>query len=382
MKVNKVINIFSTVFVLLLLVLIQSGSANSSAPISDAKSSCQTELCAAASTFNLLVADLDGSNASVIKTNSRQDMTHPRVSSDKNWISYTTYNQFDKHGCGEPSNGYFNTEIRAVKMDGTEDKGIIGPNSKQLNSNNYWIGSTREMSYLSGPVTALKFYRTTVDSQMNVVGKPTVIPVVGTVVPMDPQTHLATNKIVYPGLYNPGGGFVKSIFMMNLSDSSDLVGLSVGRDHSGTPIICKNAACDNIMENDPKISPDGKKVAFMRRAPSSGKNSFGWHIFVVDVAKPLAEVDISYSHIGSNVMKNDGLPEWVDNDTLIFSTIDIISPTKIIKDVYTMKADGSQRKKIALPDGFLYSDVFPFKDENGKQRMILAARKLGVMCHK
>lgn len=117
------------------------------------------------------------------------------------------------------------------------------------------------------------------------------ISVVGTIVPLDPSTNAGTNKIVYPGLYNPGGGFVKSIFIMNLSDSSNLVGLSIGRDHAGTPLICANAACTNIMENDPKISPDGSKVAFKRQAPSSGANGFGWHIFVVPVASPQTEVD-------------------------------------------------------------------------------------------
>ena len=341
--------------------------------------SCTTLACSA-SKYSLLSADFDGSNVAIVRTSGYQEMTHPRVSNDKNWIAYTAYNDRDTQNCASLSIGYNNTEIRAVKMDGSVDKRIVSPAAGQFNSNNYWVGTTNEFTYLSGPTSALKFYRTTVDTQMNLVSGPIQISVANTIVPVDPQTNLGTNKIVYPGLYNPGGGFVKSIFLMNLSDSANLVGLSIGRDHAGNQIVCADAACTNIMENDPKISPDGTKVAFMRQAPSSGVNGFGWHIFVVPVATALSEVDISYSYLGSNTLKNDVLPEWVDNTTLIFSTIEIVSGSDITKNIYTMRSDGTQRAKITLPDGFRYSDVFPYVDSSGKKRMILSAEKISATC--
>ena len=341
--------------------------------------SCTTLACSALK-YSLLSADFDGSNVAIVRTSGYQEMTHPRVSNDKNWIAYTAYNDRDTQNCASLSIGYNNTEIRAVRIDGSVDKRVIAPTAGQFNSNNYWVGTTNEFTHLSGPTSALKFYRTTVDTQMNLISGPTQISVANTIVPVDPQTHLGTNKIVYPGLYNPGGGFVKSIFLMNLSDSTNLVGLSLGRDHAGTQIVCADAACANIMENDPKISPDGTKVAFMRQAQSSGLNGFGWHIFVVPVATPLSEVDISYSYLGSNTLKNDVLPEWVDNTTLIFSTIEIVSASDITKNVYTMKSDGTQRAKITLPDGFRYSDVFPYVDSSGKKRMILSAEKISATC--
>ena len=341
---------------------------------------CATVLCSA-SKYNLLVADIDGGNVGLIKTSSYQDMTHPRVSNDKNWVAYTTYNNLNSNQCASLDTGYLNTEIRAVRLTGVDDRRIISPVATEFNSNNYWLSSTNEFTYLSGPVNALKFYRVILDSNMVVSAGPSQIPVSGTIpVPVDPQANLAVNKIVYPGLYNPGGGFIKSIFMMDLSDSSNLVGLSVGRDHAGAPIICATAECLNIMENDPKISPDGTKVAFMRQAPSSGVNGFGWHIFVVPVSSPQMEVDISYSYLGSDIYKNDVLPEWIDNDTIIFSTIEITSVSSVAKNVYTMKGDGTQRTKISLPSGFRYADVFPFVDSSGNQRMILSAEKIGVTC--
>jgi hypothetical protein len=349
----------------------------SSDPVVD--TTCTTLLCSA-SKYSLLVADIDGSNVSLIKTSTYQDMTHPRVSNDKNWVAYTTYHDLNSEGCATVDQGYLNTEIKAIQISGTGDKTIVSPVSGELNSNNYWVGATNEFTYLSGPVTALKFFRSTVDSSISVVSGPTQITVVGTIVPMDPASHALTNKIVYPGLYNPGSGFVKSIFMMNLSDSASLVGLSLGRDHAGTAIVCADAACANIMENDPKISPDGTKVAFMRQAPSSGVNGFGWHIFVVPVASALNEVDISYSAISSDTSKNDVLPEWLSNSQIIFSTIEIVSSTSYSKNVYTMSSDGTSRTKISLPDGFRYADVFPFVDSGGNSRMILSAEKIDATC--
>jgi Tol biopolymer transport system component len=350
-------------------------------------SACETLDCKT-SIFSLLVADLDGSNVSVIKTSSYQEMTHPRASADKKWVAYTQYNDLDDQGCARLSKGYFKTEIRATQLNGTNDKGIISPIDGEFNSNNYWIGSTNEFTYLSGPVSALKFKRALVDSSMNLVSAPTEIPfwsgLPSVFVPIDPSSNALINRIVYPALYvDAGSGSIrKSIFIMNLSDGQNPAALTLGRDHSGALITCNDGACANLDENDPKISPDGAKVAFMRRASaeSLGANGFGFHLFVVPIATPLSEADISYSHIGSDRRLNDALPEWIDNDTLLFSTLEFVSSTDFSKNVYTMKSDGTQRTKISLPSGYRYADPFPFIDEDGKQRMILAAEKIGATC--
>lgn len=361
------------------IILFQNCSKNSDSSPTETIPAC-TDLSCTTLKYSLLLANLDGTEVKVVRTSNYQEMTHPRVSADKNWVAYTAYNDLDSQGCANLTVGYLNTEIRAVQVSGASDKRIIAPLSGQFNSNSYWLGATNEFTYLSGPVTALKFNRATVDSMMNLISGPTNIPVVNTVFPLDPATHLASNKIVFPGVYNPGGGYIKSIFMMNLTDSSGLTGLSVGRDHANTPIICSSSTCSNIMENDPKFSPDGSKVAFMRQAPNSGANGFGWHIFVVPVSSPQNEVDISYSHIGADLLKNDVLPEWIDNTTLLFSTIEITSSTVFAKNVYTMKSDGTQRTKITLPEGYRYSDVFPFTNSLGVQQMIISAEKIGASC--
>ncbi len=169
---------------------------------------------------------------------------------------------------------------------------------------------------------------------------------------------------------------MKSIIFVSLA----LSGLAFASSEKTVMDTCSTADCTNIQENDPKISPDGTKVAFMRQAPASGADGFGYHIFVVPVASPLNEVDISYAAIGADILKNDVLPEWIDNNTLVFSTIEILSATEFVKEVYTMKSDGSLRTKIPLPSGFKYSDVYPFVDGSGKQRLVISAEKIGASC--
>ena len=133
------------------------------------------------------------------------------------------------------------------------------------------------------------------------------------------------------------------------------------------------------MENDPKLSPNGDKIAFMRMVNPG--LLFGWHLFVLNIAGgPGTEVDISSSHIGFDLLMNDAVPEWIDNDTLVFFTIEIFSATDVRKHIYTMKDDGSQRTKIPLPQGFIYSHVASYKDATGDTRIIFAAQKESENC--
>lgn len=334
--------------------------------------------------YSLLLANLDGSDIQVIRTSNFQEMTHPRVSADKDWVAYTAYTKRDAQGCASITRGYINTEIRAVRMDGSMDKAVIPFKSGQFTSNSYWFGGQGEFIYLSGPPSKIRFYRATVDTNMTLTSGPTKISVPPTILPMDPHADPKTNKIVFPGLYhNPTlKAFTKSLFLMDLAKPGDIAGLTTVRDNDGKFLTCKNLTCTNIMENDPKISPNGDKVVFMRQVPDIGEKGHGWNIFVISVKKPFSETNISKSAIGTSVLMNDVLPEWIDNDTLLFSTIEIGKNNSVTKDVYTMKSDGTQRKKIPLPQSFRYSDVFPFVDDQGKTKIVIAAEKDGIKCVK
>jgi hypothetical protein len=133
-----------------------------------------------------------------------------------------------------------------------------------------------------------------------------------------------------------------------------------------------------VRENDPKLSPDGNNAAFMRQAPNAGANGFGFRIFVVPVASPLNEVNISAS-LGATQFNNDALPEWIDNTTLVFANIDSTT-TFNTRKIWVMNSDGSNRKQVILPNGYRYSDVYPFLDGSGNQKMIVSAEKIDAVC--
>ena len=333
---------------------------------------CQT------SKYNLFIADVDFSAASpqatnigVITSSSFQDMTHPRVSPDKNWVAYTTYNVTNTEGCASLDSGYVDTEIRATRIDGTQTNTIIAMSSGDLNSNNYWYGNNFEFIFLSGPPGTTKLFRAQTDAVMNLIAGPTEVVTPGSIIPFDPQA-ISDTQVVYGGVYD-SGGLVKSIFLQSLNPVDIPTGLSLGRDSAGTTLFGSD-----VLENDPKLSPDGNNVAFMRQAPNAGANGFGFRIFVVDVTNPLGEVNISAS-LGASQFNNDALPEWVDNTTLVFANIDS-SVTFNTRTIWTMQSDGSDRKQVDLPSGYRYSDVFPFLDGNGSQKMIISAEKIDAVC--
>ena len=241
-----------------------------------------------------------------------------------------------------------------------------------LNSNSYWYGNNFEFTYLSGPPGLTRIYRAQTDSAMNLVSAPTEVTVPATMNPPYDPAGYSDSLMVYAGLY-ASGGTVASIFTQSLNPPGPPLGLTLGRDSAGTTLFL-----GDINENDPNLSPDGTQVAFMRRAPNSGANGFGWRIFVVPVANPLTETNISAS-LGATLLNNDVLPEWVDFDTLVFANIDSTT-TFNHRTIWTMQSDGGGRKQVSLPDGYRYSDVFPFLDENGRQKIVVSAEKIGARC--
>jgi hypothetical protein len=372
-----VLNIMTKLIVINILFLLLTGCGSGGG--SNPSPACTTLDCLT-SKYNLLQADMDFSAASptatniaVIATSGYQDMTHPRVSPDKNWVAYTTYNVTNADGCASTDSGYVNTEIKATRLDGSETKSLIPVASGLLNSNNYWYGINYEFTLLSGAPGATKVYTAQTDAAMNLVASPSEVTIPSTILPYDPQA-ISASQLVYGGVYdNMGLGQAKSIFLQTLSPPGTPIGLSVGRDSAGT-ILYGN----DIQENDPKLSPDGTQVAFMRRAPNAGANGFGWRIFVVPVANPLHEVNIS-SALGSSQLNNDGLPEWVNNTTLVFANIDSTTVVNT-RTTYVMQSDGSGRKQVMLPDGYRYSDVYPFVDSLGQQKIVVSAEKISASC--
>ena len=224
--------IIKTLFVLFVSFIITScGGSNGNSSVAP----CTTLDCQTLK-YSLLLADVDfnqpnpqATNIQVIKTHRFQDMTHPRVSPDKLWVAYTTYNDTNAENCATVDIRV-NTEIQAARLDDEQSTTIIPNTSGELTSNNYWYGNNMEFTYLAGAPEQIRLYRAQTDSSMNLIDGPTEISVPSTILPIDPHAT-SNNQIVYAGIYDSGGLFdVKSIFLQSLNPVSIPTALSLGRD--------------------------------------------------------------------------------------------------------------------------------------------------------
>jgi Tol biopolymer transport system component len=92
---------------------------------------------------------------------------------------------------------------------------------------------------------------------------------------------------------------------------------------------------------DPKLSPDGNSVAFMRR-----RGEDIWHTMVLDLATG-EERNLS----GKTAV--DAMPEWSpDGQRLIFWHVDLSNLKR--SGLYTMRKDGTDRQRVPLPRGYFY----------------------------
>jgi Tol biopolymer transport system component len=117
-------------------------------------------------------------------------------------------------------------------------------------------------------------------------------------------------------------------------------------------------------DHDPKLSPDGKYVAVMRQVAKDN-----WHVVVVDT-RTGEERDLS---AGDAV---DAVPEWSsDGRLLLFWHVNRKDHSK--NGLYTMKPDGSSRKRVPLPRQFFYTmpAFFPGAGSGPEAKIIFTARK-------
>ena len=50
------------------------------------------------------------------------------------------------------------------------------------------------------------------------------------------------------------------------------------------------------------------------------------------------------------------------------------------RTIHVMQRDGSGRRQVMLPDGYRYSDVYPFRDIHGSQKLVVSAEKSDTVC--
>jgi Tol biopolymer transport system component len=299
--------------------------------------------------FGIYTATLDGKDVKLIISDPSQQMTHARVSPDKKRITFTRYNKKGLNGLAEVKNGPAFTEIMVVNMDGTGLQTIVPPKRGVIASNSSWTPDGKGLTYLS---TDNPQKRTQIKQIDLATRKITTIKTPDNLKPSDP--YRVGSKIVFP---TKGDG-LDSLWIMNI-DGTGAKQLT----HPKIPKPKKRRIFP-LGDYDPKLSPDGSKVAVMRY--------FGgetWRMFVVDVATG-QEKELSANEV------TEGLPEWSsDGKLLMFWHADRKQPRKM--GIYTMKPDGSNRKMIPLPRGYLHNHAsfFPGEGSSSSARIIYVAKK-------
>ena len=380
-----------------LLIFFVGCSGNSTEPVACSTFDCLT------SKFNLVTANLDGSDLVVVAKDTYREMTHPRITFDRKWIAYTRHNKLNTNGtngCAEvKGTDYTNTELRATNMDGSVLVALTTPNSARLSTNSYWIDNTYNFTFLDGVLgttlypSDVKIKRSYRDSNLLETSVVTVSTWPNIFV-ADPQQ--VGDKLVFAGLWDSANlaSAVKGIVTLDLLSSSAVPeARTVAKGYMGTlPASAVNWT--QADENDPKLSPNGSQIAFMRRIDTKSTNltyEHGFHIFVTSasgVPTPGTEIDISDKYLlqaqKQSLFYNDGVPEWIDETTLVFFTLNFTNPTVpdfgLEQKLFTMKTDGSLRTEIPLPAGYYYSDPIPYKDAGGKTRILFAANKSSATC--
>ena len=320
--------------------------------------------------FGIYSATLDGKNLHLIISNQTQEMSHPRVSPNGEWITFTRYTQVGQNGTCEESNGYIETEIMLVKTDGTNLQTLIPPKKYAMNANSSWSPNGEYVIYITTetPNHMPMLAKINIDSkEIEFFKTPKNLIVT------DPNQ--VNDWICFPGRVN---NFCQQNIWMMKSDGSEVILVT------NKNITARHKNLDFMLgDYDPHFSPDASKIGFMRYF-----GGFEWHIVIVDV-KTGIETDLTEPLLGensisattSNPTENsifaDTVPTWSPcGDLILFRHIELPKIEKI--GLYTMKPDGSERKKINLPKGYFFgtiSSFFPNQENSNNQKIIFHARK-------
>jgi len=274
--------------------------------------------------FGIYTADLSGDNVQTVVADAERELTHPRVSHNGQWITFTRYNDKGPDGCAREAGGYADTEIMIVRVDGTGLQSVVAPKPGVLAANSSWLPDDSGLVFLSTDNPQRLPQIMTVDLASRTLAR---LPAPAGAVVSDP--HVVGNLVVFPA-FLPGRPGPLWIMTRDGSAARQLTYPPLsGWDDSGN---CPPG------DYDPRIAPDGTRVAFMRPYQQ------GWHSLVVDVAT-------GQEHDLSGPGDIDGTPDWSGDGTkLILWHVNLANLAET--GVYTMNPDGTGREMVPLPRGY------------------------------
>jgi Tol biopolymer transport system component len=299
--------------------------------------------------FGIYTARLDGSDWQPVLTSANQQMSHPRVSPDQQWITFTRYNRKGLNGLAEEKDGYLETEIMVARVDGSQVRSVVPPKNGVIAANSSWTPDGRGLVYLTTDTPGRQPEIRTIDLAS---GRVEGLPTPPRLRASDP--HLREDLLAFPVV----GETVDTIWTMQPdgTQARQITAPSFPSSQKGGRY--------KLGDYDPRISPDGTRIAFMRHF--GGEN---WHVVVVDR-------DGAHEQDLSPPVTVDALPDWSgDGRLLIFMHVD----RKHLADIglYAIKPDGSERRRLPLPHGYVYghSSFFPQDGSGPRSRIVFAATR-------
>lgn len=299
--------------------------------------------------FGIYTSDLSGRNVRPVLTNPALEMTHARLSHNGQWITFTRYNDKGLSGLARETGGYGDTEIMVVHPDGTGLRTIIQPRDGVIAANSSWTPDDKGLIFISTDNEQKLAQIVAINLETGALIR---LPTPHGISVTDP--HWVGNVVAFP-VKTPGQP--DAIWIMNI-DGSNLRQLT----HPVFPQSGGGAFEQG--DYDPRISPDGSKVTFMRLF---GKE--GWRAVVVDVATG-QEKDLT------GPGRIDGTPDWTgDGRRVIFWHVNTDNLPET--GIYTMNPDGSDRVMVPLPRGYLHGhpSCFPGEATSLATRIIYNAER-------
>jgi Tol biopolymer transport system component len=278
--------------------------------------------------FGVYTARLDGGGMEPVITDPDREMTHPRVSPDGKRLVLTRYHNRGRDGKATEEQGYENTEIVMMNLDGSAMETIIPPQRGVIAANGDWTPDGRSLIFISTDNSERRPEIRRIDLATRRIAR---VPTPSGLPATDP--HWQGEDLVFP----VKGNDVDVLWTMKADGSQ---ARQVTR-----PARARRAGdAGNFGDFDPKLSPDRSKIAFMRIFGGTG-----WRVMVLDRATN-QETDLTGD---TDII--EGLPTWSgDGRLLLFRRIDIKKRPPEAK-LYTMTPRGENRRPVPLPEGIIYN---------------------------
>jgi Tol biopolymer transport system component len=294
----------------------------------------------------------------ILINSSWQEMSHPRVSPDGEWVTFTRYNMKDSDGIAQEANGYLLTEIMIMKSDGTDVKTLVPKMNDTMNANSSWTPDGNHLLY----VTTDTPNGTPAIAKIHIYSKErTFIKTPKDAIVSDPNQ--CGEWICFP--LREANHSQQNIWVMK-EDGSEVYQLTK------ETIIQRHENMEFLLgDYDPHFSPDAQEIAFMRYYGGTE-----WHLVVIDLETG-QDKDLTENRISNLPLCADTTATWSpDGKTILFRHIELPSIEKI--GLYTSSPDGTNRVQLPLPDGYFFgtiSSFYPSTSSSNQDKIIFHARK-------